>query len=160
MEYPDEVWKTYPHNTTYQFSNLGRIRREDNKRIISAQYKFNKDTRQLKYSVVEMYSDRYDNTRGRRKVNVHRAVAELFLPEPPSPDRAIVNHRDGNKTNNQASNLEWVTPKENAQHAVFMGLNACLGAPQLTRDNVMSILQEYVEFKEGLATKYNIEVNA
>ena len=47
---------------------------------------------------------------------VHRIVAETFLPE--APGCKYVNHKDGVKTHNSVSNLEWVTSKRNRQHAV------------------------------------------
>ena len=45
---------------------------------------------------------------------VHRLVAETFLPK--SRGKNIVNHKDGNKTNNSVSNLEWTDTKGNNQH--------------------------------------------
>lgn len=56
----------------------------------------------------------------RREYRVHRLVADAFLP--PDPSRPIVNHIDGNKLNNAASNLERVTASENTQHAIATGL--------------------------------------
>lgn len=48
---------------------------------------------------------------------VHRLVAEVFLPPPPSPAHVEVNHVDGNPTNNHVDNLTWCTKAENVQHS-------------------------------------------
>lgn len=47
-----------------------------------------------------------------RTIRVHRLVALAFVPQS-SADRGHVNHRDYDRTNNRAENLEWVTPREN-----------------------------------------------
>ncbi|GES79854.1 putative HNH endonuclease [Rhizophagus clarus] len=51
---------------------------------------------------------------------VHRLVALAFCPK--EEGKEYVNHIDGNTTNNNASNLEWCTLKENNQHTVRLGL--------------------------------------
>lgn len=64
---------------------------------------------------------------GKKLMFVHRLVAEKYIPNPDCKPQ--VNHKDGDKKNNRASNLEWVTNSENREHAVVNGLqikgNAC-----------------------------------
>lgn len=58
----------------------------------------------------------HPKTRKKKTVNVHRYVA-YFLVEGYEENK-VVNHKDGVRTNNSISNLEWVTQKENIQHAI------------------------------------------
>lgn len=51
-----------------------------------------------------------------KTVSVHRLVALSFVPG--YKEGLCVNHKDGNKLNNSAENLEWVTGSENIRHAV------------------------------------------
>ena len=63
-----------------------------------------------------------DKTGKSVKRSMHRLLMETFVPNP--DNKAHVNHIDGNKANNNLSNLEWATPAENAQHAYSTGLSS------------------------------------
>lgn len=55
-----------------------------------------------------------------KRVKVHRLVAEAFIPK--VLGKQFINHIDGNKSNNEITNLEWCTAAENSKHSTH-----CLG---------------------------------
>lgn len=88
---------------------------------------------------------------GCRYVLVHRLVAEAFLGPAPSPKHEV-NHKNGNKTDNRAENLEWVTTAQNHRHSyrvlgrVSRGHappGEANGSSKLTKDSVIKIRQLY-----------------
>ena len=103
-----EVWKEVADNPNYEVSNTGKVRRRTTKREHSLHEKNG-------YYTVDLYADSKRVSRG-----VHRLVAEAFVANP--GNKPEVNHIDGNKHNNDVSNLEWVTKKENCEHAWRTGL--------------------------------------
>lgn len=64
-----------------------------------------------------------ENPKGlkRKTFAVHRLVCKTFKLVQPI-DKQLVNHKDGNKCNNDVSNLEWCTVAENNKHAYDTGL--------------------------------------
>lgn len=55
----------------------------------------------------------------RKKIIVHRAVAQAFLPNP--DNLPVVNHKDSVTSHNHVHNLEWVTIKGNVQDSIKRG---------------------------------------
>ena len=73
-----------------------------------------------------------------KKLLIHRLVANSFLEN--IDNKKEVNHKDGNKKNNNVENLEWCTRTENARHAVEIGLiKSDVGVKilQLTKEGVL-----------------------
>ena len=113
-----EIWKPISgYEGFYEVSNLGRIRSLERIVECSDGRKRKIKDRTLKgssysggYSGVTLHKD------GCAKfVNIHRIVAEAFVPNP--LEKEEVNHKDENPSNNHASNLEWVTHKENINYS-------------------------------------------
>jgi hypothetical protein len=107
-----EVWLIHPDHPNYECSSYGRVRNKKTKRCL----------------VLQLVNGYYfvgiqiNNSRKSQRVNI--LICQVFngppLPEIKNP---IVNHRDGNKLNNNKDNLEWCTVKDNSKHAHKMNLN-------------------------------------
>jgi hypothetical protein len=96
----------------YEVSNRGRIFSHYGKGKILSECKTSSG-----YKLVQLVKDGI-----KKDFNVHRLVANEFIDNPLG--KRCVNHIDGNKTNNSVDNLEWVTDRENIQHAIRTGLYA------------------------------------
>ena len=96
-----EAWKPVDGFPKYQVSSQGRIRNVESGRIFTG----TRDA--FGYKHVRLINPQ--GTYTLRKV--HRLVAEAFLPNPEG--KPIIDHRDGDKTNNTLDNLRWVTYSEN-----------------------------------------------
>ncbi len=110
----EEEWRQTPCGA-YEVSNLGRVKRI--KRAKGARVGAIIKTHKVSghYEHVTLCVDCV-----LRSAWVHTLVAELFIG--PRPDGMQVNHRDGDKHNNVLSNLEYVIPRDNMQHAIRTGL--------------------------------------
>ena len=75
---------------------------------------------------------------------IHRIVAEVFIPNP--NNYPLVNHINGDKTDNRAENLEWCTASENQKHALKNGLRPTKKIYQYSIDG--EFIREWLNFKQ------------
>ena len=91
-----------------------------------------------------------------QKYALHRLVALAFIENP--DNKPFVNHIDGNKLNNKANNLEWVTCAENNLHNHKTGLVKCYTRPISQYDLEMNKIQDFNSIKEA-SDKLNIQAS-
>lgn len=99
---PDEEWRPvegYGSKVASAVSSRGRVRTHRGHLVWGA-----------------MSPHGYRSLGDRSKFMVHRVVASAFCNR--ADGTTVVNHIDGNKDNNRAGNLEWVTVQENTNHAI------------------------------------------
>ena len=106
----EEQWKTINGFEDYCISSYGRVWSNKTRKIL---------TPVIRSKTCPYYSVCLLNKERQVTYPIHRLVAEYFLGSEP---KAEVNHIDGDKKNNNVSNLEWVTKSENANHAFKLGL--------------------------------------
>lgn len=106
---PNEKWKDIEgFKGFYQVSNLGRVK----------SLKYNNTDKPQIMAASNVYGYRRIRLGGPGQgvsTGIHILVAKAFIPNP--ENKPYVNHKNGNKGDNRASNLEWVTRSENALHS-------------------------------------------
>lgn len=99
------------------------------------------------YYVITLYKNNKSKT-----YLLHRLIAIHFIPNP--NNKPCINHIDGNRLNDELSNLEWVTHQENMVHAWryrkrtcwmtgLKGKDNCNSKPVIAKDSEGNIFREF-----------------
>ena len=124
----DEFWKDIPDHDDYEASLDGDIRRKLTGRI------FQVESKKHRYRMTNICG---------KTVAVHRLIALTFCPNPDNLPQ--VNHKDGNRRNNKADNLEWISASNNVKHAILLGRN----------DGKSAKSSVIITFKDSSTNKFN-----
>lgn len=151
-----EIWKNIiGFEGLYEISNLGKIKSIKRK----CPSKNGLRTVPEKIMKTKLDKDGYEvinlaKNGGKIYISIHRLLGIAFIPNPLNLPQ--INHIDGIKTNNKLENLEWVTEKENIQHAFKTGLSISVKGEKrafskLTDEKVKEIREIYS--KGGISLK-------
>lgn len=123
MELENEIWKPVAgYEGIYEISSFGRLK------TLSRRVNSWRGGRVINEKIrkVGKWANAYptyilSKMNANKMYLAHRLVAEAFIPNP--ENKPEVNHVDGDKSNSKATNLEWCTSSENAQHSYNTGLS-------------------------------------
>lgn len=132
----EEIWKdVIGYEGLYKISNLGNIK--------SFNYLNRQRIQVLKPRLSDYNRVVLSNKKKTKTLLVHRIIAIAFLPNP--QNKKCVNHKDGNKLNNNLENLEWVTHKENSKHSFNMEMNKINSKNIITKN-----IKKVINIKNGI----------
>ena len=125
----EEIWMDIKgYENLFRVSTYGRVKRIDSQVIVRKPWIETPILKSVKGHLLTPSDNRGYKTVSLTKNNktdtqpVHRLVAETFILNP--LNKRCINHKDCNKANNHINNLEWVTHRENKEHAVLNGIVA------------------------------------
>lgn len=127
-----EIWKDIFNNDKYKISNMGRVLNTRTNRILVGK----KCGEYKRYELT--YDGKHKNYLG------HRLVYYAFNPDFDIFDtKRIINHKDGNKSNNRLENLEEVTKSENMLHSYYIIKTNTRNKPVIQYDLDMNFINEF-----------------
>jgi hypothetical protein len=163
MENKQEIWKdVIGYEGIYQISNLGNVLslervvyKIDSDIPFYNQKKYVLKPYKLKTGYLQVRLSKNGSSKGK---TIHSLIATAFITNVNS--KPCVNHINGIKDDNRIENLEWVTHKENMQHAVKTGLWVVSGergaASKLTDLQIIEIRNNKELNQPQLAKKYGV----
>lgn len=142
-----EVWHSLEeYQGRYQVSSLGNIRTLN---LITGEYTPKKSYVSQRYLVTGLKNPKVV----KKMVRIHRLVAKAFVPNP--ENKPQVNHKNGNRLDNRAVNLEWVTAAENSRHSIDV-LKRHINPYRKLTPLIVKIIKEAVAkgFSQNRVAKY------
>ena len=152
-----EIWKDIKdYEGYYQVSNLGNVRSLEREIIKGDTFQVRKAKIKGQwlspdgYPQVKLSKDNKD-----KNISVHILVAEAFIPKRNDGQIYEVNHKDTNRANNNADNLEWVTHADNIKYAAKLGHMKHYGKdnPNYGNQTLKKRFEEHPELRKMLARK-------
>ena len=111
MGFKGLIYNGVDYSDKFEISTNGKIRRKDSIKLLKTYIHKNG------YEIICVSL----GSRNKKKMfKIHRAVACTYLGN--EKNLPEINHKDGIKTNNDISNLEWCTRKQNIHHAIKLGV--------------------------------------
>lgn len=152
----EEIWKDIKgYESLYQISNKGKVRSLD--RMLRNTLKSFRLAKGKPVAITDNgkgYKIASLSKNGRKNHYVHRLVADHFIEK--IEGQIEVNHKDLNKSNNFAENLEWVSRLQNNNHAIKNGAVPLGG----DKHNAISIMNKFTKETFGCireaADHYNV----
>lgn len=145
----EEFWKEITEAKGYSVSNLGRIKSLRRQIINSNGIQITLGTKILKKSISNSgyYTVQLSVNGKNKSFYIHRLVAKYFVNNPNNYN--IVNHKDENKKNNCASNLEWCTNSYNVKYSSHNSKYNSNPIPIIKCDKSGKMLFLYKSLKEA-----------
>jgi len=141
----EEEWKPVDEVPEYLVSNFGNVKGRRGALLTLNVNSFG-------YRIASLFVNKKTLYR-----QVHRLVAQAFTPNP--SNLPYVNHIDGNRLNNHAVNLEWVTAKENAEKTVHPATNNSRRSRKIVQ---LTLSKEYVKTWDSItqaASELKLDAN-
>jgi hypothetical protein len=119
MSVPEPIWRTVPSHPSYEVSNSGFVRRTETNTILKRRLD------NSGYIIVTLNAEE-----DRINKRVHLMVAEAFLERPTDASKCTVNHKNNDRTDCSAANLEWATASEQQKQVWKTGARAQMKPPK------------------------------
>lgn len=110
----EEIWKPSRISPPYIVSNMGRVKDPDGQLVKPL----------LTNRGYYRFILKHPKLKGKRFISNHKLVVNEFEKNDSPETKKQINHKDGNKLNNAATNLEWSTGSHNVQHSLHNNLRS------------------------------------
>lgn len=146
-----EIWRKTSYEG-YEVSNFGRVRNTKTGIALTNSLSRSNDYYKVTLTI---------GNKGNRipfPIEIHRLVAEAFVPKPSSTESLVVDHIDNNKHNNDASNLQWLTQADNIRKAKRKNKRTIFSKDQKQeiKDVYASGQYSLIKLTEYFNTKFNV----
>lgn len=106
----EEIWKTIEDFSIFEVSNFGNVKNKNSKNNLKPRLSCGY------FTIMLRITENLNQKEKQKNIRIHKLVAKYFIENDDKKIKKYVDHIDGNKENNNATNLRWVSESENSQN--------------------------------------------